>query len=98
MFFFDAKLRFALLASFRYRKIEQKRSEANQKISKNREAKLRVELPNNFILTRIFASRFLLIFDSPRFASAHYFRAEIKHKARSEASRQKKHFLFEILT
>ena len=51
MSFFDAKLRFALLASFRYGNNEPKRSEANQKISKKREAKLRVEVPNYFILT-----------------------------------------------
>ena len=39
---------------------------------------------------RSFASRFYLFFDSPRFASAQYFRTEMKLKARSEASRQKK--------
>ena len=51
VFFFDTKLRFALLALFRYENIESKRSEANERISKKREAKLRVELQDNFIFT-----------------------------------------------
>ena len=45
---FYAKLCFALLALFRYEKNEPKRSEANENISKKREAKLRVKIPNNF--------------------------------------------------
>ena len=88
-FFFDAKLRFALLASFWCGNNEPKRSEANQKISKKREAKLRVEEPKkNYFDPKL---RFALFtYFLTRFALAQYFRIEMELKARSEASRQKK--------
>ena len=71
-FFFDAKLRFALIASFWYGNNEPKRSEANQKISKKREANIRVKIKLFGTSTRSFAIAVLAyIFDSPRFASGH---------------------------
>ena len=61
-FFFDAKLRFALLASFRYENNKPKRSEANKKNNSKHEEKIRVKIKLSSSSTRSFASRYLLIF------------------------------------
>ena len=55
-------LRFALSALFLYANNEPKRSEANHKINKKRDAKLRERIKMFGSSTRSFASRFLFIF------------------------------------